>query len=472
MSPDPKAPDPAWAFAAQRLSIPLELPPEQGVQLEGHSLADLAKQFDTPLYVHSARALHQAVDEVQAAFGPEIEVLYSIKANPLVALTALFHGRGLGCEIASIGELRVAQAAGVNGAALQFAGPGKNQTELRAALDADLELFIVESREELSTLAKLAAERKQTVRVALRVNPEQQVTGSRMRMGGGGVTKFGVDAADIPEVYALAANLDGIEPVGLHVYAGTQCFDVDAWLANADALLELADACETESKCAVTWLDFGGGFGVPTFIGDPPPFDVERAGAGLRTRMLAREQNLATSPLPRGPSRYVIELGRFLTAGAGTYITRIGTTKRSRAHHVAIMDGGLHQHGVAAGVGAVLKRPMVTRIEAGPGSTLGSSTSSNAATESAEAEDPNPKIVLAGPLCTPADALPADESWTRAPRVGDLCAVFNSGAYGLTFSSGRFLSHPSPAEVLIEDGKPRVVRMRGRPEDAIADQLL
>jgi diaminopimelate decarboxylase len=408
----------------------------------GVPVTELADRFDTPLYVFDATVLRQRVAAVQQALGPRVRLLWSIKANPSVAVTSVLRTAGAGAELASIGELQVALAAGHAPAALRFAGPGKTDAELAAALAAGVGCFHVESAQELDALARLAAGRERATAVALRVNLPHELGGSRMRMGGRS-SRFGIDAEQVPALAKQVLGSPQLTLAGLHVYGGTQVFDANAFVAHAERLCELAADCERTLGAPLRELDLGGGFGVAIYQGDPE-FDLVAAGRGLQ-QLLAR--------FDRPDRTWFVELGRYLAAPAGIYLTRVVRTKTSGGEAHAVVDGGLHQHAAAAGVGTVVRRPpLLERAEPGPTGEAG-----------------DQPVTIGGPLCTPADQFAA--ALPLGPlRPGDLLVLRHSGAYGLSYSPHGFLSHPTPAEVMVDAGIARIVRRRGEPADVLRGQ--
>lgn len=408
--------------------------------IDGLRVTELAERFGTPAYLFSARVLQQRVAMTQAALGARVRLLWSIKANPSLALTRILAAAGVGAEIASLGELQIALAAGMPAAALRFAGPGKTDADLAAALAAGLGCFHVESLDELQALAALAAGRGIVANVALRINLPGTATGSRLRMSGRSA-RFGIDADDVPQVLARLRTLPGVRLVGLHTYGGTQSFAADAFVAQAALLAAAAAAWERTAGVRLDEIDVGGGFGVPTYCGDPE-FDLAAAGAGLQQVLAAHD---------RAERTWFVELGRWLAAPAGIYLTRVVRCRQSGGQKFAVLDGGLHQCAAAAGVGTVLRRPPLL-VHAG-----------------ALSDGPQELVAVGGPLCTPADQF-ADSVAMPPLRTGALVAVLNAGAYGLTFSPTGFLSHPAPPEILIENGAARVVRERGSATDALLRQ--
>lgn len=410
------------------------------LRIGGILATDLALRHGTPAYVYDAAILRAQLAAVRQAFGPGVGFLYALKANPCVAVARVLRAAGAGAELASAGELHVATAAGFVGAQMQFAGPGKSDDDLRLALATRVGCINLESEAEYERLVALAAELAAVPQVALRVNPARTPTGSRVRMGGGS-KKFGVDEDAVPTLAHRIVREGRCELRGLHVYTGSQNSSASAWLEIATDLTSLASRVEAATGAPIRSLNFGGGFAVPTFDADAS-FDLAHAGAGLRAL-------IASAP----PSRqHFVELGRYLTAEAGVYLTRVLHTKTSGGRTHAIVDGGMHHFGAAAGLGAVIPRPYPLVSCAAP---------------HAAGSD---EVAVGGPLCTPADEFHASAALPPL-HAHDLIAVLLAGAYGLTFSPHSFLGHPTPAEVLVDDGHDHLVRRRGQPEDSLRDQI-
>ncbi|MCC6784445.1 MAG: alanine racemase [Planctomycetes bacterium] len=398
----------------------------------------LAREFGTPLYAYDAGAFRAQIARVQRAF-EGCELLFALKANPSLALARIAHASGTGAELASAGEILLAERAGFPGEAMQMAGPGKSKRDLREALRVHATINL-ESEGEYARLVALARELGVRPRVQIRVHPNAAQDGARLRMADS-ASRFGVDLERVVDFARAIERDDECTLLGLHAYGGSQAFDVAAWLAACEKLARLGDEVELALGRPLSTLAYGGGFGWPVYDGDPL-FDLAGAGRGLRELRSARGDT----------RRAVIELGRHLCAGCGVYLTRVVDAKDSGGRRQIVLDGGMHHCGAAAGLGAVVRRAYAIVRAAEPRGA------------------PHEPVTLGGPLCTPADRFGKD---LRLPplAVGELVAVLNVGAYGLSFSPSAFLGHPSPAEVLVEAGTARLVRERGEPGDVLRGQL-
>ncbi|MDB4998316.1 MAG: Diaminopimelate decarboxylase [Myxococcaceae bacterium] len=416
---------------------------EGPLSVGGLAADELATTFGTPLYAFDAEALRHNFGAVRDRLGPRVEILFALKANPNAAVASTLRQAGAGGEVASAGEILIALHAGFRPDQLQFAGPGKHGADFELAVKHGLGAINLESTAEYEALARVATAHGVKVPVAVRVNPKASLAGSKMAMGGGS-KKFGVDSDRVAALVTRIVSEGICELRGLHLYAGTQSFDAAGWVSNARGLRDFANALETEAGIAIHTLNFGGGFGVALYEGDHT-LDLAALGQGLQ-QVIEEDQ--------RPARRYFVELGRYLTANAGVYITRILYVKESGEKKHLIVDGGMHHHAAACGVGALIRRPYPMVLSRAPRA------------------DGGDKFAIGGPLCTPADELAAGVDLPPDVGAGDLLCVLASGAYGLTFSSVMFLGHPTPAEVLVDKGRAALVRRAGRVEDALRDQLL
>lgn len=429
--------DPALTQALANLGAPASGP----LRLGGWTADQLAAEFGTPLYVYVAAALDARLAAVRQRFGAAVGVLYSVKANPAVAVVERLRRGGAGAEIASLGELHVAHAAGHDPADLRWAGPAKSEAELAAAVAAGVGCLHLEAPQEVGAVAQAARAHGRRQGVAVRVHFPGAAQGARLRMAGT-QSRFGIDADQVAAVLRQIAATPELHLRGLHTYAGTQQFDAHSFVRGAGQLVAAATAFERELGLSLPELHLGGGFGVPVFQGDPG-FDLDAAAAGVRELVAAND---------RADRRWFVELGRYLTAHAGLYLVRVVRTKVSGGVRQVAVDGGLHHCAAACDSGSVVKRaPLLV----------------TAADVAAPAHEP---AAVGGPLCTPADQLGAPLD-LPVLQPGDLLAVLAAGAYGLSFSPFGFLSHATPAEILVEAQGPRLLRRRGRPEDVLRDQL-
>jgi diaminopimelate decarboxylase len=387
----------------------------------GRRISAIADELGhTPFYAYDRAVMTRKVQELRAALPADVEIHYAMKANPMPAVVRHFCGIVDGIDVASAGEMDVALAAGMRPELVSFAGPGKSLAELERAVAAGI-IINVESELEMRRIAAIARETGRKPKVAVRVNPDFELKSSGMKMAGG-PKQFGVDAERVPQMLRDLAALP-LEFWGFHIYSGSQNLRPeiisDAQQKSAALAVDLA----RHAPAPVRLLNLGGGFGIPYFPGEKP-LDLAPIGENLRSLV----PTIKTA-LPR--AIIALELGRYLVGESGVYICRVIDKKISRGHVFLIADGGLHHHLAASGnFGQVIRKNYPVLVA----NRIGAGRRENAS--------------VVGPLCTPLDLL-ADRMDLAEAEVGDLIAVFQSGAYGLTASPRGFLSHPEPAELLL-----------------------
>lgn len=406
--------------------IPPWFESENGMMLIGdcgvRSLIDEAG--DTPLFVYDMGIVRATIGRLRLALPDGVDLHYAIKANPFAPLLAAMAPLVDGFDVASGGELEMAQTAGMAAEAISFAGPGKRDDELRAAIAAGATINL-ESEGEARRALALGEALGATPRLAVRVNPEFDLKGSGMKMGGG-AKPFGVDA-DRAAALARLVREAGADWRGWHIFAGSQALDPQAIIDTQAQTLALAARLAEEVGAPPPVVNIGGGFGVPYFPGDLP-LDPEPVG-------LALEEALAVRPAILAESAFVLELGRYLVAEAGVYLTRVVDVKDSHGERFAVVDGGLHHQLAASGnFGTVVRRNYPVAV----------------ANRFGQAVSERP-VTVVGCLCTPLDRL-ADKVSLPEIVPGDIVAVFLAGAYGLTASPSAFLGHPAARERLVGQG--------------------
>jgi diaminopimelate decarboxylase len=374
----------------------------------------------TPLFVYSREHLARRVAELRAAMPDRLALHYAVKANPYAPLLQTMAGLVDGFDIASGGELEIVRAAGIDTRLISFAGPGKRTEELEAAISAGVTLNL-ESEGEAARALDAGARLGITPRLAIRVNPDFDLKGSGMKMGGG-AKQFGVDAERVPALARLVIE-SGAEWRGFHIFAGSQALDPDALIETQAQTLALAARLADESGAALPHCNLGGGFGIPYFPGDQV-LDIGAIGAALG-------EQFSNLPDSLRETQFCIELGRYLVGEAGVYLTRIVDRKISHGDTFLIVDGGLHHQLAASGnFGTVVRRNYPVAI-------------------ASRFDDPAGDLAsIVGCLCTPLDRL-ADKAAFPHAEVGDLVAVFCAGAYGASASPAQFLGQGPAKEMLV-----------------------
>lgn len=408
------------------------------------SCEQLALKFGEPIFVFDGDTIAQQVSRLRSVLPPNMELMYSMKANPNISITSLLGSMVDGLEVSSIGELYLASCAGITPNRIIFVGPAKSDEELREALLSRIACLVVESESELEKVSDLAQELQITVRTALRVNPEIDGPGPKLRMGGA-PRQFGIDESEILAVLERAMLLPNLKICGLHAYVGTRILDAHAVAENTRAIVKLACRLQREAGVRFDFVDVGGGLGV-SYYADETELDLDLLGEELQA--IARWFH---SVMPA--TRLVMELGRFLVAGSGIYLARVRYIKSSRGLKYALLGGGMNHMMAATGAGSLVRQNFSLLI-------------------ANKADRPTTEIVnICGPLCTPQDVL---GKGAEVPEIvpGDLVAIRNAGAYGLTASPSDFLSHPRPAEVMVWRGEAHLIRRASDISDLARDQVL
>src|ERR1044071_3343968 len=367
----------------------------------GIPLPELARRVGrTPFYAYDRRLISERVALLRTRLPRRVDIHYAIKANPMPQVLAHLAGLVDGLDVASAGELKIALEAGARPDTISFAGPGKTDADLEAALAAGI-VVNLESESEMERLAAIASRHRARARVNVRVNPDFELKSSGMKMGGG-PKPFGVDAERVPAMLHRMAAL-ALDFQGFHIFCGAQNLRPDAIAEAQRKSVELAVRLAQDAPGPVRILNIGGGLGIPYFPGDEG-LDVSLVGHNLAAILQGLDARLPGAQV-------VLELGRFIVGEAGVYVCRIIERKISRGHCFLVTDGGLHHHLAASGnFGQVIRKNYPVAV----GNRV----------RGARREI----VSVVGPLCTPLDLL-ADSMEMAHAEAGDLIVVFQSGAY-------------------------------------------
>jgi diaminopimelate decarboxylase len=418
---------------------------EVGARVAGHAVDELLARFGSPLYVYDAAVIRRRAARLRAALPPGTDLAFASKANPSPGVLQVIAAAGLGADVASAGELRAVLRAGVAPEHVVFTGPGKTDAELRAALAAGVGGLTIESLDELDALVGMATVARSGQGLLLRL-ATGDVLEDRPIIGGRGSAKFGLTDDEADEAIARlrgAGVLTAGTPTpeapfrlrGFHAFGASNVREAATLVRAAVDLARRAEGLASAHGLALEVLDAGGGLGIPYGDGEAP-LDVLALGQGLAAEMATWSRRPALVGC-----RYLLEPGRWLLGPAGAYLCQVVRSKERAGRHVAVTDGGIHH----------LLRPRLVgqdhRIVA----------AGTAATRSRDAT-----VDVVGPLCTGLDILAASVSLPM-PRAHDIYAVLDAGAYGYSESMPFFLSHPVPAEVVVDGGEAAVSRERIEP---------
>ena len=389
------------------------------ISVGGIPLHRLAQSIgSTPFFAYDRRLISQRMAELRSALPERVSINYAVKANPMPAVVQHLAAISDGFDVASAGEMRVALDTTMPPERISFAGPGKTDQELSRAIAAGI-VVELESESEMRRIATLGQALDLQPRVAIRVNPDFQIKGSAMRMGGGS-TQFGVDSERLPAMLEDLERLD-LDMVGVHVFSGSQNLNADVLASTQAQTLDLVARLQRHWSRPFRKVNIGGGFGIPYFPKDTP-LDILGLGARLGEALQSHTDLAETS--------IVVELGRYIVGEAGVYVSKVVDRKESRGQQFVITDGGLHHQLAASGnFGQVIRRNYPVAV--------GTKT-----------DGPLEVANIVGCLCTPLDLL-GNQVEINITEVGDLVVVFQSGAYGYTASPTAFLGHPAPVEALV-----------------------
>jgi diaminopimelate decarboxylase len=406
---------------------------------QNDSLRDIAEKFGTPLYIYDCMEIQKNYTELKNSCTNHVEIFYSLKANPNLAISASLKKMGAGAEVCSGFELQSALIAGYSPENILFVGPLKKPEEIIYALEKNIYAIVCESKEELIFINELAKTRRVVANVAIRINPSFAVRDASLKMGGV-PSQFGIDQEDVFKNKNFFLKKKSVNIIGIHVFNGTRILQATQFYENTRRILELSDELENKWGVSFSMLDIGGGIGVPYFQNETE-FDV------------AELKKIISPLIFNYKERHILESGRYLVATAGVFVCRIGSIKVSKNVTFLITDGGMNCHLTAAGYGSVLKRNFPITLLAKSKSTKQVS------------------YHIAGPLCTPADLIGRDVMLPEA-KVGDYIVIFVSGAYGPTASPILFLGHGHPAETFIDQNEVKIIRERDIMDDVFRKQKM
>ncbi len=403
------------------------------LHVEKVSVADLAAQHGTPLYVYSRGCFCNKLKELRQAFAAvDPLVCYSVKANSNLSVIKTFAEGGAGVDIVSGGELFRARRAGVDASKIVFAGVGKTRAEIETALREEIRFFTVESEGEAERIAQCAVRLGTVGRIAFRVNPDVDPQTHRYISTGKQENKFGMDPARVRAAFKRAVALPGVEPVGLHMHIGSQILKADPFV---EAIRKVTPLCRELRQHYDTFktLDIGGGLGIVYEPGDQP---LKPAALAERLVPLLQELDL----------QIVMEPGRYLAGEGGILVTRVQYVKDSYQKKFIVVDAAMND----------LLRPSFYQ----------------AYHPIAAVRETGKTVVgdVVGPICESGDFLAQDRTLPDVPAEG-LLAVHCAGAYGFTMASN-YNSRPRPAEILVDGNRARMIRKRENLDDLIRGEIM
>ena len=385
--------------------------------------------FGTPLYAYDLDGMVARVRQLDSLFAGRFGVSYAIKANPNPAVLRALQPHLATFDASSLAEVHRALAAGMPAARISFSGPAKRPDEIRGAIDAGIGELVIESPDEARLASDHARAGGRRQPCLVRINPLKVPRRFGASMAGT-ASQFGIDEEVLGEVLPEIAGLPGLDLTGFHIYSGTNCLDAEAIAENFAIFAGLFRMAQAISGIAPRRLIFGSGFGIP-YLPDETELDHARL-PGLINPVV----DALRAEAPFRAATLTLEIGRWIVGPNGWLLTRVLAGKASRGKQIRACDAGFNNHLAACGMmGSVFRRNWRFENVTNPRGPVGPFT-------------------LVGPLCTSIDRLAVDVDLPEV-RVGDLIAIPQSGAYGLTASPTRFISHPEPREIVCEAGQCR-----------------
>jgi len=429
---------------------------------EDVDLARVAEEFGTPLYIYSAGTVLDHYARLDAALAPlDRLICYAVKANSNRAILKLLAEAGAGFDIVSGGELFRAVKAGADPQKCTFAGVGKARDEIEYALEQGVYSFNVESEAELEYIGRIAAAKKSSAPIALRINPDVDPRTHEYIATGSHENKFGIALSDAVAVYEHAAKMRSIDIVGVQMHIGSQITETQPFV---DAVSKVAPLVrDLKSKYGIRFFSIGGGLGIVYESSFESGAKEWWSDAGSAKHQLSIKEYVdAILPALRELNiRILLEPGRLLVGNAGVLVTGVRYIKKSGHKKFAIVDAGMND----------LIRPALYRsyheIVPVEQKTLPSPQSSPSGGGGREAagEGKTEKIDIVGPVCESGDFFALDREMPQV-REGDLLAIMSAGAYGFVMASN-YNSRPLPAEALVRGDKVALIRKRQTWEDLV-----
>ncbi len=384
-----------------------------------------SEQAGKSFYLYDTRPMKAKIAELKELMPAQVDIYYALKANPhKTFLDAAMDADVKGIEIASMGEGERAVATGFSYDQILFTGPGKSEEELIWSVENGLHKIHIESLTEAHRINKICEEHGKTQDILVRVNPNFDIHGAQAKFSGDS-SKLGIDEDIFRDVLGDILDLPNLNFKGLHVYAASGVLQVEDLLENCRRVFNLAREIEAKYdglQCDI--IDFGGGFGI----------DYLETGADFSVKTYAEELQKMIDRYGFSDRKFVLELGRYLTADSGWYVTEIIDIKTSLNKKQVICQGGAHQFRRPVALG--INHP-ITIIPMNKDKVFDAQENVN-----------DEMVFIGGPLCNTADKLAPKDIHIQKAEIGDLAILCLAGAYGYSMSHIHFLSHEPPAEII------------------------
>jgi len=395
-------------------------------------LQDIANRYGTPLYLYDFNHMQTQYELLKQAFSARKSLIaYAVKANSNLSVIKHFANLGSGADCVSIGEVKRALKAGVKKYKIIFSGVGKSDAELKEAIKEDILMINLESEAEMLHLEKVAKELGKEVRISVRVNPNIDPKTHPYISTGLHENKFGVEIDMAKKIYIHAHNSPYLNPVGIHFHIGSQLTELEPIKEAAKKVADLVRSLKAAVGVEIKFFDVGGGLGV--VYKDENPIDPKEYAQAIFEALEGQDLTIVCEP------------GRFLTANAGYFLTKVLYEKTNANKRFVIVDGAMND----------LIRPSLYnayhKVE-----TLGVAGELSSAN-------------LVGPVCESGDFFAKDVALPPL-QTGDLIIIRSAGAYGFTMASN-YNTRAKPAEVALVGNETKLIRKRDSFEDMIANEI-
>lgn len=392
-----------------------------------HFLQQIKQNVDLvrgqPSYVYSEKFIKSRVTKFSSALTDRFQILYSVKANPFHKILSLMQKLGIAPDISSGGELLKALECGFSTQEMSFVGPGKTENELYLAIERQVGTLVVESKDELILANRIAEKLGKTICISVRVHPREFIS-SNGRLMQRQPSAFGIEEEALTDVIDLARSLTNVKITGIHVHTGSMYLNAELIVQNFLKTASLADRFQKYLGADLEQINFGGGFGIP-YRQSHTELDMDILNLKINEILKKPELQIFGEK-----TRFFVESGRYLVGPAGAYVTQVLYKKKSFGQTYVVVDGGMNHHLAGTGFGQTLRSSF-------PISTI----SFNGEQTKME------RVRIVGSSCYSMDVL-ADEVELPHLAPGDLIVIFQSGAYGPSFSPSGFLSRNEARELM------------------------
>lgn len=391
-------------------------------------LEEVIHKVELPCFIYETQKVKEQISKLKNTQIHNLNIFYAMKANPLYEILSLVREESLGIEASSIGEMKRGLSTGFKSKDILVTGPGKSDDTLDFAVSNNLGHIIIESLYEARRVNQCAERYHREQPILIRVSPANAVLGEDLKEGfalfGGKPVKYGIDEEDLQQVLPELMSLQNLSIEGIHVFAASGVSDYNLLIKHVDEIFNLVKALN-KSFPQLSVIDFGGGFGYSH--DDSYEFDIN-------SYFLCLDHLVQSHRLE--DKKFFLELGTYITAPCGTYMTEIMDIKYSRGEYFLIVNGGIHH----------LLRPSLVSNH-----SIQVYDSNGMAIHECQSTEVN----IVGNLCHPIDILSRNSKISVEPKnlnklIGGKVAIFNCGAYGANFSVGGFSLHPNPDFYVID----------------------